>query len=351
MSKPRFTFCIPNLNKIEYLPACIDSMLAQDCQNWRCVFVDGYSTDGSWEYMEQFASDSRFLLLRGRRQGMYEDWNECLKHVETEYFYFLTSDDTCLPKLVSETTAALDSHPDVDVCHFQFSLINHLGEPFYSYDEFIHQELDLYTEVYQYSHLRSGLCEFINHFIYRTLYRTITSLVFRKRLIAKMDRFSSRYGSLGDYDWTMKLGLFTDILYIPELLATWRIYEGQATHDLGSVLNTERRLEIARANLTLFSELNHSNHLRNPINRQEILSDFYDEYASSLLKSAYSNQSLDKSLNYLYKLLTDCPLYPIRKAINRISRGNFFQYHSDRKQFAQTLIDYYGLQWLPANSI
>ncbi|NER52725.1 MAG: glycosyltransferase family 2 protein, partial [Symploca sp. SIO1A3] len=74
MGSPKFTFCIPNLNKIKYLPACIESMLAQDCQDWRCVFVDGYSTDGSWEYMEQFASDPRFLLLRGRQQGMYTDW-------------------------------------------------------------------------------------------------------------------------------------------------------------------------------------------------------------------------------------------------------------------------------------
>ena len=124
MSKPRFTFCIPNLNKIQYLPACIESMLAQDCRDWKCVFVDGYSTDGSWEYMQQFAADPRFLLLRGLKQGMYADWNECLRHVDTEYFYILTSDDTCFPELMSRTVNALDAYPNVDACHFQFCLIN-----------------------------------------------------------------------------------------------------------------------------------------------------------------------------------------------------------------------------------
>ncbi len=335
---PRFTFCVPNLNKMPYLPACIDSILAQDDSDWRCVFVDGYSTDGSWEYMQQFATDSRFLLLRGLRQGMYADWNECLRHVETEYFYFLTSDDTCLPSLVSTTIAALDTYPNVDVCHFQFNLINETGTTVIDHETLIHKAFGLYADINQTAHLRSGVCEFMMHFVYRALYQTITSLVFRRRVIDALGGFATNYSAIADYDWTMRLGLYTDILYIPELLATWRVYADQATEDCMLPHITERLLAIAQKNLDLLESSNFVTALKQPINRKQILADLYDEHACSLYRS--------NIWQHRFRLIKNYPLYPVKKLINRISKNQLYPY-SGRNNFARQLIEVYGLPWAP----
>ena len=67
-------------------------------------------------------------------------------------------------------------------------------------------------------HRRSAHCEFMMHLVYRTIYRTMNSLVFRKNIIEKMNGFSSSYGSAGDYDWSMRLSFYTDVLYIPEFI-------------------------------------------------------------------------------------------------------------------------------------
>ncbi len=347
MSNPTFTFCIPNLNKIQYLPVCIESMLAQECEDWKCVFVDGYSTDGSWEYMQQFAFNPRFLLLRGLKQGMYADWNECLRHVDTEYLYFLTSDDTCYPTLVSKTITALDAYPEVDVCHFQFALIDDNGAIFRTSEEITQLDFELYVDVNKYPHRRSGLCEFFMHFVYRTVYRTITSLVFRRSLIPKMGGFSSLYGTVGDYDWGMRLGLFSDILYIPELLATWRVYEGQATQNLDSPLNRERRLKIAKSNFDLFIEMSGLYDLKKIPKKQIILQDFYDGCASSLLKKSNYQNSFELLKN-LSTLARNYPYYPLRKIITRLSQGRLYKYQSYNIEFAQRLIEEYHLAWPPA---
>lgn len=342
MNHPRFTFCVPNLNKIKYLPACIESILAQDLQNWRCVFVDGYSTDGSWEYMQQFASDRRFLLLKGLQQGMYADWNECLRHVETDYFYFLTSDDTCFPSLASSTIAALDAYPDVDACHFQFDLIDETGTVMTPYQALIQRAFGLYSEINHSPHLRSGLSEFMMHFVYRALYQTMTSLVFRSCIIKKLGGFSTTYGAIADFDWTMRLGLDTDILYIPELLATWRVYQGQATEDCMMPHITEKLLAIAEKNLELFQLHEKSRSLKKSIDRDLVLSDLRNEYACSLYRNVKQPGISKVNWKSLMALMKNHPFYPVKKVLNRASRNQLFPYPG-RTMFAQQLIQEYEL--------
>lgn len=350
MRRSRFTFCVPNLNKVDYLPACIESILAQDYQDWCCVFVDGYSTDGSWEYIQQFASDPRFLLLRGLRQGMYADWNECLRHVETEYFYFLTSDDTCLPALASTAIAALDAYPSVDACHFQFNLIDETGAIMISHQALVDKAFSLYSEGNQTAHLRSGISEFMMHFVYRALYQTITSLVFRRRVIEGLGEFSSSYGAIGDYDWTMRLGLYTDILFIPKLLATWRVYTGQATEDAMMPHITSNLLAIAQKNLELLKRSGKDRTFKHPPDDREILSDLRNEHACSLYRAIVASKTLTQALKHLSSLLKHYPLYPIKKLLNRLSHNQLYSYPG-RTSFAHQLIATYGLSWITPTEI
>jgi glycosyltransferase involved in cell wall biosynthesis len=346
MNKPRFTFCVPNLNKSKYLPACIQSILQQDCSDWKCVFVDGYSTDGSWEYMQQFSSDYRFLLRQGCQQGMYADWNECLKHVDTDYFYFLTSDDTCFPSLVSTTVKALDLYPDLDACNFQFACIDERGAIILSPEQVVQEHFNVYCDVTNYAHRRSGLCEFMMHFVYPSIYMSITSLVFRSNLLEKMQGFTTLHGSVGDCDWTMRLGLFTDILYIPKLLATWRRYEEQATHNLSSPKVSESYLTIAEDNLNRLLHMNKLRLLKKNIDRGQVLSHVADLYTARLYKQIYSSKSFFQSGKYLYLALKADPFYPIRKSLRRLSRNKLYPYFN-KKDFAYQLINDYGLHWPP----
>lgn len=346
MHSSKFTFCIPNLNKIEYLPACITSMLNQECSDWKCVFVDGYSTDGSWEYMQQFATDPRFLLLRGLKQGMYADWNECLRYVDTEYFYFLTSDDTCFPELVSTTVNALDAHPDVDVCHFQFCLINEVGDIVQSFESITQQQCDLYGEINQHPHIRSGACEFMMHFVYRAIYTTITSLVFRRNVLSSLKGFKTTCGVIGDYDWTMRLGLFTDVLYIPRLLATWRTYADQATKVSKRLENQTRLLAVARENLEYVVSVGKHQQLKQAIKPHQILADFRDQHASALYRQILTGKTGADRFKYMLWSTSSYPFYIAQKALNRLSRGTLYPYPS-RIDLAQTLIQDYRLQWPP----
>jgi glycosyltransferase involved in cell wall biosynthesis len=345
MNAPKFTFCIPNLNKIKYLPACIESMLAQDCPHWKCVFVDGYSTDGSWDYMQQFASDSRFLLLQGKRQGMYADWNECLNYIDTEYFYFLTSDDTCYPTLVSTTTAALDRHLDLDACHFQFEFIGDRTEKIEPPPGLVNH-CDLYRDVNLYAHRRSGLCEFMMHFIYGAVYLSMTSLVFRRRLLQHLPKFQTNLGSVSDYDWTMKMGLYTDILYLPELLATWRLYPEQATSQMNALQLPERCYAVAKENLSASIQAGCDRALKKPIDSTRLLSYLLDTYTSQLYRQIIESKNSKEFLDRTLTLMKINPTYSLKKVLNRLTFNKLYPYQTRQKIAHQTIAEY-GLDWPP----
>ncbi len=176
---------------------------------------------------------------------------------------------------------------------------------------------------------------------------TITSLVFRRSLIEKMQEFTSLYGAVGDYDWTMRLGLFTDVLYIPELLATWRVYQGQATGDHMSPQVTERLLAIAQKNLHAFLQSDRGETLKPPINPRRILADLQNDHAASLYKQVRVRQPMSETLRAAYQAVQHYPLYPYRKLLRRLSGNRLFSYQPKKGAIAQQWAKQYGLQWPP----
>jgi glycosyltransferase involved in cell wall biosynthesis len=345
MSSRNFTFCVPNLNKFEYLPACIDSILAQDCETWCCVFVDGYSSDGCWEYIQTFATDPRFKILRGVGDGMYADWNVCLEHVDTEYFYFLTSDDTCAPSLVSATTSILDQYPTLNVCHFKFDFITEEGEVIHQDEDWL--EKSIYRDANTYAHIRPGGFDFLMHFTYRAIYTTITSLVFRRPLIQDLQGFSSAYQSSGDFDWTMRMGLFTDVLYIPETLATWRVYQAQATRQVRRLDYHVLSLAIAQANLQLPQVRTLEEKFGIKVHKKALLKNFLDHYASFLRKQMIHASSLKEFLEYFILILHLNPLYFLRAFTKKITLNRICS-DFNPLSVSKKMIDQYKIQWPPS---
>lgn len=341
---PRFTFCIPNLNKIDYLPACIESMLAQDSDDWCCVFVDGFSTDGCWEYMQQFANDSRFKILRGLKKGMYADWNECLRHVETEYFYILTSDDTCYPDLVSQTTSVLEKNLDVDVCHFQYAVIDGQGEILHTSQEFSDDKFPIYQDFQDKFYRRSGICESVMHFVYGTIYTSITSLVFRTKILEDMIGFSSDYGPVADYDWSMRLGLYSDVIYIPKCLATWRTYPEQATAQSDGLQAAIDYMKIVNKNSDLLSHLVRGNPEWMNLDKNQMISQILDVYIHARLEAATSKGSFSDRLMNLYKAAAADPSYFGRKIMRRMTKT---PYKQELTLFAMKMVRKHKLSWPP----
>jgi hypothetical protein len=58
---------------------------------------------------------------------------------------------------------------------------------------------------------------------------TITAVLFRNTLPGRVGMFRTDRGSIGDFEWALRVYLATDIAFVPGRLATWRVHSEQAS--------------------------------------------------------------------------------------------------------------------------
>lgn len=91
---------IPVYNSAEYLPDCLDSVLAQTYREIEIILVEDGSTDDSPQICEQYAQkDSRIQVIDCPRKGPGAARNLGIQAASGTYILFVDSDDLCEPRL------------------------------------------------------------------------------------------------------------------------------------------------------------------------------------------------------------------------------------------------------------
>lgn len=102
----KFSIIIPIFNVAQYLPKCLDSVLAQTCADFEAVCVNDGSTDNSLEILEEYQEkDPRIKVVSQANGGLSAARNVGLLHAQGDYVFFLDSDDWIEPdalKILSE---------------------------------------------------------------------------------------------------------------------------------------------------------------------------------------------------------------------------------------------------------
>jgi GT2 family glycosyltransferase len=97
-------------NGASFLPAAIESVLAQSLSDWRMVVVDDGSTDGSADLVERY-DDPRIRVIRQSNAGQTAALNRGLAEVETRWVARLDQDDVCLPTRLERQLNHLRDRP------------------------------------------------------------------------------------------------------------------------------------------------------------------------------------------------------------------------------------------------
>jgi glycosyltransferase involved in cell wall biosynthesis len=204
----------------------METIFSQTMTDWELIVCDSYSDDKSWEFFQEFKGDKRVRLFQVPREGLYAGWNECLRRVRGEYVYIAPSDDTMQPTLLERLLVPLGRLPEVDIALCDYERINEHGQPIARERRFLDEILGEWVHI---PSVRSGQTEFLLHMCAGTLWVTMNSLLFRRRLLERVGYFSTKFGSFGDIDWTLRSSLATDIAWVPQSLAGFRSHKGQAT--------------------------------------------------------------------------------------------------------------------------
>ena len=101
-----FSVVIPVYNVKDYLPKCIDSVLAQDFEDYEVILIDDGSTDGeSGAICDRYAAahPERIRAIHKPNGGVGEARNVGIEAAQGEYLIFIDSDDYIAPQHVPRT--------------------------------------------------------------------------------------------------------------------------------------------------------------------------------------------------------------------------------------------------------
>lgn len=106
-ARPLVSVVTPVLNRRDTLELCLDSVAAQRHPAVEHIVVDGGSTDGTVELLEDRAQRGDLRYVSGPDEGMYDAINTGMRMASGDVLAYLNSDDAWFPWTLEVAVAAL----------------------------------------------------------------------------------------------------------------------------------------------------------------------------------------------------------------------------------------------------
>lgn len=150
----KLSFIVPVYNVEKYLRKCVDSLLAQDYDDYEIILIEDGSTDNSAALCDEIASSSlasfhhSIIPIRVIHQpngGLSVARNTGIEVAQGEYICFVDSDDYWQHNVLAGLMAQIE-RDNLDVLRFKYQHVNEEGEVFNPYKRDHRLEND-YSEV------------------------------------------------------------------------------------------------------------------------------------------------------------------------------------------------------------
>jgi glycosyltransferase involved in cell wall biosynthesis len=214
------------LNARRFLHERLQSISQQSLYDREVIACDSFSDDGTWEYIQKHAVSPRFRMFQVPRHGLYAGWNETLTRARGKYIHIATADDTIEPTFLEKAVAALEKCPSAHVAACRYRTIDEDGREVTTPPSDVEVLLAPWLPC---PHVRHGLTEFIIQLGVGCNWGTFSAVVFRRELLDRVGLFRTDIGVEADTVWRLEAMLRTDLVQLPEYLATWRVHARQAT--------------------------------------------------------------------------------------------------------------------------
>lgn len=223
--KTKLSVCVPVLNAMPYLPERMESIFAQDFQDYEIIICDSYSNDGSWEYIQSL-NDKRIRAFQVPRRGIYAGWNECIRRAEGEFIHIATADDLESPNLYSVLIDCLQKNTSIPLAYSKINYIDKNGKliasrlPVQHLLDFMHRNDGEISQAA--SHIFSLI-----HF---PPWVSINTVIYRKSLHGEIGLWREDAYSFADCIFARKYYLKYSAIYSSSSSASWRLHSEQSSN-------------------------------------------------------------------------------------------------------------------------
>jgi glycosyltransferase involved in cell wall biosynthesis len=129
-TEPIVSIVMPTFNRMEFLPAAIESVLAQSLPRWELIVADDGSDRETLHYLASLTRDERVRLLRLSHSGNAGTArNFAIAAARAPLLAFLDSDDLWATNKLERQLAALHGKPECRWSYTAFVMVDASGAP------------------------------------------------------------------------------------------------------------------------------------------------------------------------------------------------------------------------------
>jgi len=204
---PLVSIVTPSYNQARFLEETIRSVLAQDYPRLEYIIVDGASTDGSLEIIQNYA-DRLAWWVSEPDQGQTDAINKGFSKAKGEILAWLNSDDTYRPGAVSAAIKCLLQYPEYGLVYGGADFIDEKGDLI---GRFPARQTDYRRLMQGYVHIPQQ------------------AAFFRASFWRKVGPLDPSFYFAMDYDLWVRIAAIAPIRYMPEIWANFRLHTGGKT--------------------------------------------------------------------------------------------------------------------------
>ena len=212
--RPLISVLIPVYNvKSRYLADCLDSILAQNYDNWEICLVDDKSTNQeTLDTITEYAQKDKRIKVKFRTENGHisRATNDALDMANGEFIALVDNDDILTVDALSEVVNVINTHQDIDLIYSDEDKINLKGER---------------TDPHFKPDFSPDTLMSLNYITHLSVLRT--------SLVREIDGFTVGLEGAQDYDLLLRFTEKTSkIFHIPKVLYHWRIIPGSTSMEI-----------------------------------------------------------------------------------------------------------------------
>ena len=279
----KISVIVPVYNVEKYLRECLDSITAQNYDNYEVICVNDGSTDKSLEILDEYALKYEYIRVVSKDNGGLSSARNCgIEKATGDYLYFLDSDDMLADENVLSDMAYYVQKDDLDILYMD-------GRSFYESEELNKKSPGYekaYTSVCDYGIYETGLelfAVFAKHHDFRV---QACMQCIKKEFI---DRYSLRY--LEGIIYEDNLFFFKSIISADKVRHIKRVVMHRRVRE-GSIMQSPMNINSLRSLLYIYIDC---------INILDIYNEQYDKYQEEIRTYIEQFKKQLRSM-YFYKL-------------------------------------------------
>jgi len=221
MHKPKISVILPVFNGQAYLNESIDSVLAQEYNDFEFLICDDGSVDNTINIIESKVDKRISFFKNANNLGQFKTLNILISHSKGEYVRLWSYDDIMKPDCLKQEIEFYNKYSEMGFCYCAFDYIDSLGKliskaPEDKTPEIVYPDLAAQIMVY-----------------YGSITGSISNVMIKKDVLLDLGFFREDMLVAGDFEMFVRITKKYPIGFNHKSLIYLRSHSGQITHRVG----------------------------------------------------------------------------------------------------------------------